>query len=63
MQIYEAAHLALTELRRPAHLRELVKYIEDRNYFSFGAKSPERALGVAIDRRSKGIALLTCPHE
>jgi hypothetical protein len=57
MQIYEAAHLALRELRHPTHLRELVRYIEQKSYFAFGAKSPERALGVAIDRRSKGIAI------
>jgi hypothetical protein len=57
MQIYEAAHLALRELGQPTHLRELVKYIEGNGYFSFGAKAPERALGVAIDRRSKGIAI------
>ena len=57
MQIHEAAHIALKELDAPTHLRELVKHIEDRSYFSFNAKSPERALGVAIDRRSKGIAI------
>jgi hypothetical protein len=57
MQIHEAAHIALKELDAPTHLRELVKHIEDRGYFLFGAKSPERALGVAIDRRSKGIAI------
>jgi hypothetical protein len=57
MQIHEAAQLALRELNTPTHLRDLVKHIEDRGYFSFGAKSPERALGVAIDRRAKGIAI------
>lgn len=60
MQIYEAAYEALRELGRPTHLRDLVKYITDKQYFAFGAKSPERALGVAIDRRSKG-ALISRP--
>ena len=57
MQIYLAAERALRELDRPTHLREIVRHIEDHNYFSFGAKSPERALGVAIDRHSKGVAI------
>jgi hypothetical protein len=57
MQIYEAAYEALREIGRPTHLRELVAYISEKQYFAFGAKSPERALGVAIDRRSKGAVM------
>jgi hypothetical protein len=57
MQIFEAAQKALLEIGEPAHLRELVRHIEAKGYFYFGAKSPEGALGVAIGRRSKGVAI------
>ena len=55
MQIYEAGYQALTDLQGPTHLRDLVTHIESRGYFSFGAKSPERALGVALDRHARGV--------
>lgn len=57
MNIAEAAYRSLEEIGRPAHLRELVRHITANRYFEFGAKSPERALGVAMDRRSKGVPI------
>lgn len=57
MQISEAAYRSLHEIGRPAHLREVVQHIKTHGYFEFGAKSPERALGVAMDRRTQGVAV------
>ena len=57
MQIYEAAIKALTELGRPSHLKEIHRVIVERGYFSFSAEDPIRALGVQIDRHSKGVFL------
>jgi len=57
MLIYQAALLSLQQLTRPTHLRDLVAHIEGEGYFAFGAQSPERALGVAMDRHSKGVAI------
>jgi hypothetical protein len=55
--IHEAAQQALRELKQPTHLRELRRYIEKQGYFTFGAKDPERALGVQLDRHSKGVQI------
>jgi len=54
MKMHEAAERSLTELAEPTHLARLVDYMEDRGYFRFGAQDPARALGVCLDRRSKG---------
>lgn len=55
--ICEAAEKALKELGRPTHVRDLRRYIEEKGYFAFGAKDPERALGVQLDRHSKGVQI------
>jgi hypothetical protein len=57
MQISEAAYRSLVEIGHPAHLRDIVQHIKTHGYFEFGAKSPERALGVAMDRRSQGVPI------
>jgi len=57
MQIYEAAERALKEIGHPAHLREIHRHITANNYFEFGAIDPIRALGVAMDRHAKGVAI------
>src|SRR5262245_61409893 len=62
MQIYEAAYQSLIDLGVPTHLRTLREHIESNGYFSFGAQNPERALGVAIDRHARGVAI-TRPAE
>ncbi len=55
MQIYQAAEQTLRDLKRPAHLRDIHRHIEEKCYFQFGATDPLRALGVAIDRHCKGV--------
>ncbi len=55
MQIYQAAHKALLDLGKPAHVRVIHEQIVSMGYFQFGAKDPLRALGVAIDRHARGI--------
>jgi hypothetical protein len=55
MRIHEAAYIALKELKRPAHLREILQEIEARELFVFTAADPLRALGVQIDRRARGV--------
>ena len=52
MYIYEAAYLALKQLGRPTHILEILSAITTHSYFHFGAQAPDRALGVAIDRRA-----------
>lgn len=46
MFIHEAAHKALLEIGRPTHVSELFRYINDRGYYTFGAKEPENALAI-----------------
>jgi hypothetical protein len=57
MQIYSAAERALLDIGKPAHLREIYAQIVQQAYFEFGAASPVRALGVAIDRHAKGVQI------
>jgi hypothetical protein len=57
LTICEAAEKALGELRQPTHVRDLRQHIEEQGYFTFGAKDPERALGVQLDRHSKGVPI------
>lgn len=57
MKIHEAAELALKELGKPVHLRDLRRHIEQRGYYRFGAASPETALGVQLSRRGLGIVI------
>jgi Endonuclease NucS C-terminal domain len=57
MQIFEAAHKALLELRRPTHLRDLYEHIVKRGWFEFGAQDPIGALGVGIARHAEGIKI------
>lgn len=42
MQMYEAAYQALKEIGAPTHVQELWQQIQDRGYFTFGAKDPSR---------------------
>lgn len=55
MQIYEAAIKALQELGEPTHVQLLRQYIEEKDYFTFGAQDPGNALGAAMGRHAKGI--------
>jgi hypothetical protein len=55
MMMLASAEQALREIGEPTHLRELVRYIEDRGYFHFGARNPEGALGVCLSRHAKGV--------
>jgi len=57
LTIHEAAEKALQELGQPTHVKDLRLAIESRGYFTFGAKDPERALGVQLDRHSKGVQI------
>lgn len=57
MTIHEAAAKSLRALGTPTHLKELRTHIEHNGYFSFGAQQPERALGVSLDRHSRGVQI------
>lgn len=57
LTICEAAQKVLEETCAPTHVRELRRLIEERGYFKFGAKDPERVLGVQLDRHSKGVQI------
>ncbi len=57
LTIHEAAEKALQELGQPTHLKDIRRHIEEKGYFIFGAKDPERALGVQLDRHSKGLQI------
>ena len=57
LTIHEAAEKALREIGQPTHVKDLRLAIESRGYFTFGAKDPERALGVQLDRHSKGVQI------
>jgi len=54
MQMYEAAYKALKEIGAATHVDELWQQIQNKGYFTFGAKDPSRALGVCLDRHSYG---------
>ena len=57
MQIYEAALLALKELGKPTHLREIYALIVSRNFFQFGAADPVRVLGIQLDRHAQNVVI------
>ena len=57
MNIYEAAQQALRDIGKPTHLRTIYAHIVEKGYFQFGAVDPIRALGVQIDRHSKGVLI------
>lgn len=57
MYIHEAAELALQEIGRPAHLRDIHAQVVKKGYYEFGAADPVRALGVQIDRHAKGVLI------
>jgi hypothetical protein len=57
LTICEAAERLLQEVRVPTHIREMRRLIEERGYFKFGAKDPDRVLGVQVDRHSKGVQI------
>lgn len=57
MLIYEAAYMSLREIGKPAHVKSIYSHIIEKGYFDFGAVDPVRALGVQIDRHSKGVLI------
>ena len=57
MQIYEAAYQVLSELGEPAHISIIRELIESKGYFEFGAKDPDCALRVAIDRHANNVEI------
>lgn len=63
MRIYEAAALALRDLGRPSHLRDIHAQVVRSGTFHFGAVDPVRALGVQIDRHAKGVLLSNVSTE
>jgi hypothetical protein len=57
LTICQAAEKVLQEVQAPTHIREIRRLIEERSYFTFGAKDPDRVLGVQLDRHSKGVQI------
>ena len=57
MSMHEAAHRALLDLDQPTHIKDLVKYMETKKYFYFGAKNPSSALDTCLARHSDNVAI------
>jgi len=52
MTMSEAAKIVLSEMNKPMHVRDLVKEIESRNLFKFGAKNPPAVLSGALNKNA-----------
>jgi len=57
MRMYKAAEKALNELGKPTHTTELYEYMEEKGYFTFGAKDPGSALYTCLARHSIGATI------
>lgn len=52
MTMSDAAKIVLSEKNQPMHVRELVKEIESRDLFKFGAKNPSAVLSGALNKNA-----------
>ena len=52
MTMSDAAKTVLSENNQPMHVRDLVKEIESRGLFKFGAKNPASVLSGAMSKKS-----------
>jgi len=48
----DAAKIVLSEMNRSMHVKDLVKEIESRDLFKFGAKNPPAVLSGALNKKS-----------
>ncbi len=52
MTMADAAKIILSEKNQPMHVKELVKEIESKELFKFGAKNPPAVLSGALNKNA-----------
>ena len=52
MTMSDATKIVLSEMNNPMHVKELVREIETRDLFKFGAKNPSAVLSGALNKKS-----------